>query len=661
ARITLTWAPLSGSTGFTIYRKTKTSTSWGSSIGTTDGAATSYADNTAAVGTYYEYKVVRAAAAGTGYGYIASGIQLAPQEYFGKLVLLVDNTVSGQLVSELNQLQADLKGDGWTVIRHDVSRTATASSIRGIIQADYNADPTNVKAVYSVGHVPVPYSGNQNPDGHGDHQGAWPCDGYYGEMNGTWTDNSVNNSSSQSHRNFNIPGDGKWDQTDFPSPLELQVGRVDFYDMQAFSAGEVQLLRNYLNKAHSFKIKQFTPQARGIIFDNFQDLSYPLASGGYRSLSALVGASNITDVNPYGQPFSTFINNQSYLWTYFSGGGTWTWANNVASTDDFAGSVSMGGVFNMSMGSYFGDWDCTNNFLRAPLASGNGLTNVWSAIPHWLFHHMGMGDNIGYSTMVTMNNTTLYTPQTGGWQGSPFGRVCEGLMGDPSLRMVMVAPPSNLQVTNNSGSANFTWTASSGSVDGYYLYSIDATTGAVSRAVPTMITGSSYSSPSVPFVAGRQYLVRAVRLETSNTGTYYNLSLGANATASGTPTTDCLGVVGGSAVTGSSCNDNNACTTNDVWNASCQCAGTASADSDGDGVCNATDNCPNVAGQQGSSCNDNNACTINDVLNASCQCVGTASADSDGDGICNATDNCPNVAGQQGSSCNDNNACTIND
>ena len=70
-------------------------------------------------------------------------------------------------------------------------------------------------------------------------------------------------------------------------------------------------------------------------------------------------------------------------------------------------------------------------------------------------------------------------------------------------------------------------------------------------------------------------MVRAVKLETSATGTYYNMSLGAFGTASGTAAPDCLGVVGGMAVAGSGCNDNNTCTASDVYNASCQCVGTS--------------------------------------------------------------------------------------
>ena len=131
--------------------------------------------------------------------------------------------------------------------------------------------------------------------------------------------------------------------------------------------------------------------------------------------------------------------------------------------------------------------------------------------------------------------------------------------------------------------------------------------------------------------------------------------------AAGIP--DCLGVIGGPALPGTNCNDNNVCTTGDVWSASCVCTGTLNTmDTDGDGIPNCSDNCPTVAGQIGSTCNDGNACTINDVLNASCVCTGTLdNTDTDGDGVPNCSDNCPTVVGQIGSTCNDGNACTTGD
>ena len=87
---------------------------------------------------------------------------------------------------------------------------------------------------------------------------------------------------------------------------------------------------------------------------------------------------------------------------------------------------------------------------------------------------MGMGDNIGYSVLQSMNNTGLYTPLTEGWQ-TTIGRTHMNLMGDPSLRMKMVAPPTNLAITNSGGYASFTWTASTESVLGYHIYQIAPT------------------------------------------------------------------------------------------------------------------------------------------------------------------------------------------
>jgi len=76
------------------------------------------------------------------------------------------------------------------------------------------------------------------------------------------------------------------------------------------------------------------------------------------------------------------------------------------------------------------------------------------------------------------------------------------------------------------------------------------------------------------------------------------------------------------------CDDNNACTGNDVLDANCNCAGTYE-DSDNDGVCDADDVCPPDACDDdeeecsaGSPCDDNDDCTAFDTYNADCECVG---------------------------------------
>ena len=233
ARVTLAWPQDSYMmpNSYTIYRKAPGATSWGTGT-TLPGTTTTYTDSSVSVGTAYEYQVVKSTSLYSGYGYLYGGIKVAPSENRGKLLLVVDKTYAGQLASELGRLQQDLTGDGWTVIRLDVNRNDSVTTVKELIKAQYNADPQNVKSVFLFGRVPVPYSGNMVPDGHApEHYGAWPCDAFYGDMDGTWTDNSVNNSGGSDARTRNVPGDGKFDQAVLPSPLELMVGRVDLANM----------------------------------------------------------------------------------------------------------------------------------------------------------------------------------------------------------------------------------------------------------------------------------------------------------------------------------------------------------------------------------------------------------------------------------------------
>ncbi|MBK8498064.1 MAG: hypothetical protein IPL52_04425 [Flavobacteriales bacterium] len=578
-RITLQWQAVSGATGFTIYRRAANENGWTSPLATLPGSAQTYADATVQVGTAYEYKVVRNAAQ-SGYGYIRSGISVPEVDQRGKLVLLVESVLAAGLAPELDQLQTDLEGDGWIVLRHDVSAGASPVSVRAVIIADHAADPGRVKAVYIVGHVPVPYSGDVNPDGHIEHLGAWPCDGYYGDMDGAWTDTQVNNTSASYTRNHNVPGDGKFDQSDMPSPVELQVGRVDLSRMDAFPLSEVQLTRQYLAKAHAWKTGEMTVPARASVWDNLTWVGTPLAFSGFAGAAPCVGVDSVLDLNVQQQMFFwqhyqatdelfTFQCSTGLLGAGVSGT-TFTGTSNGLSTADLIANEH-GGVFNMSVGSYFGDWDNPDNFLRASLASGNSLVHAWSGMPIWYVHPLAMGEPIGYCALRTMNNTpTDFAPQNGGWQASPMSRTHLGLMGDPSLRLRYIAPPSDLVATNDQWFASFNWSASPEPVDGYHIYRIDEATESIVRITSAAVQGTSYTS-SAPFDPGARYMVRAIKLMTTPSGSYHDLSLGAMAIAQGQQVPDCLGVLGGAAIPGTACDDGNASTVGEVYDATCTC------------------------------------------------------------------------------------------
>lgn len=172
----------------------------------------------------------------------------------------------------LSRFVQDLRGDGWQVIRHDINvATSTVSSVKAILRNEYNKDPENVVAALLFGNIPVPYSGNIAPDGHTDHQGAWPTDYYYGDMDeSAWTDNTVNNSNAARPANRNVPGDGKFDQSLTPTLAEIVVSRVDFSNLTTgWGVSQTELYRRYLNKNHAFRTGAYKPANQTLVDDNF--------------------------------------------------------------------------------------------------------------------------------------------------------------------------------------------------------------------------------------------------------------------------------------------------------------------------------------------------------------------------------------------------------
>ena len=134
---------------------------------------------------------------------------------------------------------------------------------------------------------------------------------------------------------------------------------------------------------------------------------------------------------------------------------------------------------------------------------------------------------------MSMNDpASVYWPQNGGWHGNSLSRVHMGLMGDPSLRQVMVNMPSNLSIVNNNGQSSFSWTGSSPSPLGYNIYDLGDGTSIPIKLNTSLISGTNWSPTSVPFVPNRQYMVRSVNLEVGSTGSYYNMSLGSISTSS---------------------------------------------------------------------------------------------------------------------------------
>ena len=534
AQITLSWTEDKSAFSHTLYRRFMGEKQWNPvPVAALDGNAAGFVDNKVKPGVIYEYRIDRSGSGYIGRGYICAGINIPAVEARGRLILLVEKSVAGQLKNELALLEQDLTGDGWQVIRHDVARDAKVTEVKKLIEAAYRQNPEQLRTVFLFGHVPVPYSGSISPDGHTNHLGAWPADLYYGDMSGKWTDEkSLKYAPGPEQKNE--PGDGKFDQSTIPvNWLALEVGRVDLSDMPQFKLDEVELLRQYLNKDHAFRHRQIQTEPRGLIDDHFGAFGgEAFGSSAWSNFAAFFGADkNVAD------DWFTVLPSNSYLWAYGCGGGSHDRAGGVGTTADFT-RIPVKAVFTMLFGSYFGDWNRPDNFMRATLAnSGDALTCVWDGRPHWYLHHMAMGKNIGYSALRTQNNNQLQdyiacndakSSVSGKDEDSEwdYNSIHVALMGDPALRMHPVAPPRSCGATTLPvNKLKLQWLPSADkSITGCQVYRAEALSGPYTLLTKEPVAGTEYTVSGVK--PDDVYMIKSLALQKSGSGTYWNTSQG---------------------------------------------------------------------------------------------------------------------------------------
>ncbi len=539
-QITLTWPAPPDATGYKIYKRS--GANW-PQVATLPANAVNWTDSAIVPGQRYEYRVVKTTPwLYIGQSYITAGVRAEPLEPNAKVLLLVRDNIAAALGAELEQLRKDLILEGWEVQRQDVAASATVPQVKSLIQSVWQGGAGRLNSVLLLGHLPVPYSGDISPDGHTNHHGAWPADGFYAEMDGTWTDSSVNKKVSERQINWNVPGDGKYDQSSFPSNVDLALGRVDFFEMTCYankplSRSEIDLTRQYLNKNHQFRSGQIQLSQRGLILDNFGlRETNGVAASGWRNFAAFFGAQNVSrlDLNTYFPR----LRSESALWTWGAGGGSYYYSSGIGTSDDFA-TIDVNVVFSLWLGSYFGDWNNESNWLKAALGSGKILVSLYSGIPHSFLHNMALGGTIGDSFVLTQNNRVRdnYFPDSQG-----LNEVHQALLGDPTLRMSHRPPLPGFSAQGAAGRANLSWTSPGGAgFSGVHLYRGSSPNGPFTRLTSQPITASSHADAASP--GTYSYLARPVWLDSNGSGSFFNLgqgSLVANVTvtpSSGTPPT----------------------------------------------------------------------------------------------------------------------------
>jgi len=412
----------------------------------------------------------------------------------GRVLLTIGSLAHDALRTEVDRWIDDTQREGWIVdVQHVPNELETNTKVvKGFIDDHFNNTTSGAPLthVFLVGKVPYAYSGSfttsgpiVQPDGHPEHGGAWSSDARYADVetspgvpaNEQWTDETVNiTDAARANReqNKNRPADGKYDQSQIPTDVELCIGRVDMRNLPAFgtsadnSSRENELLKQYFDRVHAYRTKAMQYDTSARIDDNFGvftsendsvRLVEAFAAGAWRGFSPIVGSGRVFNGN--------FLDTIPTLLAYGCGGGGYEHCDGVANTVEFA-ATPIRSAFVWLFGSYFADVDSEDNLMRAALANdGNVLTCAWSGRPHWVLHPLGAMHTIGEVARASINNdgtyrsATIYSKTNGQSYDYAYGQrgIHINLLGDPTLRMPMPAMTGELNIAEIGDSTRMEW------------------------------------------------------------------------------------------------------------------------------------------------------------------------------------------------------------
>jgi hypothetical protein len=513
--------------------------------------------------------------------YIIDGMASFNADVFeeGKTFLLViEEGMRSKIADSLEAYKQALREDGYRVVeveapRHletggygtnwnwslsqvnTIKNKEAVAKTKQTIKDIYIKEKGSLAAVLLIGHVAVPYTGFDMPDGHAENRGAWPADSYYTDMSGSWPDIIDRYTPAEiavmNWQNINTSNDGKFDVDTFPGKMEFVIGRIDFSNLNYEREGtsEAELVRRYFVKNIAYRKARLTTQYRAIFAE---ERSFPPGHNRGRitlnrffneneSASVLFPRYSATSDSPiYNVP--EYMANKTTTWLSARGFGSMDHSEGIIESSQFKAGLGKNVIFWNLYGSYFGNMFLASggsapdklydDLLRMPIASSSpdpvsskewGLVSVWGQM--WLNQRMVLGDSIGQAQKLSLESWRDYLSPV------PFDPAYN-ILGDPTLKLYVADPILDLKkskmavgVVNGIKSFELTWKPSNNpDIIGYHVYEALTPEGHFRRLTSKPIVGSRF------FVRSDQrklYLVRAIQRVNSKFGNFNILGSGA--------------------------------------------------------------------------------------------------------------------------------------
>ena len=177
--------------------------------------------------------------------------KLYPPSTSGKVDVLVDSTIYGDMINALAQYESDVEKSGFSVEIYSING-GTPEDIRSFLQGELSC---GLVGALLVGDIPVAWYEIDNDFGS---YTNFPMDLFYMDLDGTWTDSEPN---------------GIYDGHTGQIAPEIWIGRLY---ASPLTGSEVTLLQNYFDKNHKYRTGLLSLPDRALVYID-DDWYYPWA------------------------------------------------------------------------------------------------------------------------------------------------------------------------------------------------------------------------------------------------------------------------------------------------------------------------------------------------------------------------------------------------
>ncbi|HAR00721.1 MAG TPA: hypothetical protein DCR61_15350 [Verrucomicrobiales bacterium] len=205
------------------------------------------------------------------------------------------------------------------------------------------------------------------------------------------------------------------------------------------------------------------------------------------------------------------------LWAFMAGrSGSASFASGIRRTRDFnQPNKTPRSAFMMLYSSWHGDWNVSDAFLRACLASlDTGLAAMSGLVGPWHLQSLGRGECLGFAYLQSANQ-------------SPHSATrALAILGDPTLGNYFTSPVSGLKVSMTESERRLNWSLPElKEIEGVYVYRLDQDQDRY-MLLDRLSTGMTQWTLPEDMPRRQRFMVRVARWIHSSSGVFAHLSPG---------------------------------------------------------------------------------------------------------------------------------------